>query len=120
MSLADADARGREDLAVEADVGAVLDDDVAVLAAQDRVAADEDAVADGDALVVGALRIEAAQVVDDDVVADVNLVRMPERDVDAEDDVAADASRAPADTASIAGTGRARRAPSWPAASTSS
>ena len=69
-ALADPHARGGEDLAVEPEVGAILDDDVAVLAAEDRVAADEDAAADDDAAVVGALGVEAALIVDDDVVAD--------------------------------------------------
>ena len=61
--------------------------DVAVLAREDRVAADEHAVADPDAAVGFALRVEQAVVVDDDVAADVNLVRMAEHDVLAEDDV---------------------------------
>ena len=68
----------------------ILDDDVAVLAAEDGVAADEHAVADDDAAVVGALGVEAALIVDDHVVADADLVRMAQRDVHAEDDVAAD------------------------------
>ena len=46
-------------------------------------------LADADAAVDLALRVEQAVVVDDDVVADVNLVRMPQHDVLAEDDVAA-------------------------------
>src|SRR5687768_17803957 len=50
--LADAHTRRREDLAVESDIGAILDEDVAVLAAEDGIAADEHAVADRDALVV--------------------------------------------------------------------
>ena len=47
--LAESDATAGENLAVEADVGVVVDDDVAVLAAQDRSAADEDTVPDVDA-----------------------------------------------------------------------
>ena len=42
-----------------------------------------------DAAVRVALGVEQAVVVDDDVVADADLVRMPEHDVLAEDDVAA-------------------------------
>ena len=42
-----------------------------------------------------ALRVEQAVVVDDDVVADVDLVRMPQHDVLAEDDVAAAAAEQP-------------------------
>ena len=56
---------------------------------QDRVAADEHAVADPDAAVRVALRVEQAVVVDDDVAADVDLVRVAQHDVLAEDDVAA-------------------------------
>ena len=78
----------REQLAVEADVGAVGQLDVAVLARQDRVAADEDAAADSDAAIGVALRVEQAVVVDDDVAADVDLVRMAQHDVLAEHDVA--------------------------------
>src|SRR5687768_12494679 len=88
--LADAHTRRREDLAVESDIGAILDEDVAVLAAEDGIAADEHAVADRDALVVETLGIEATQIVDHDVVTDMNLVGMSERDVDTENDVAAD------------------------------
>ena len=95
MSCADAHAAGRENLAVEADVRAVADLDVAVLARENRVAADEDAAADADARVGLALGVEQAVVVDDDVVADVNLVRMPQHDVLAEDDVAAAAAEQP-------------------------
>ena len=82
-------AAGRKHLAVEADVGAVGELDVAVLARQDRVAADEHAAADPDAGFVVALGVEQAVVVDHDVVADVNLVRMTQHDVLAEHDVAA-------------------------------
>ena len=103
------DAARGEHLAVEADVRAVAKLDVAVLARQDRVAADEDAVADADAAIDSALRVEQAVVVDDDVVADVDLVRMAQDDVLAEDDVAAAGSRAATDTTSCAGPGRARR-----------
>ena len=95
----DRDAAGREDLAVEADVRAVGQLDVAVLAGQDRVAPDEHAVADPDAPVRLALRVEQAVVVDDDVVADVNLVRVAQDDVLAEDDVAAAGARAAEGTA---------------------
>jgi hypothetical protein len=55
-ALANADTGGGEDLAVESEVGVVLDDDVAVLATQDRVASDEDTFADDDADVVAPLR----------------------------------------------------------------
>ena len=90
MSLPRRTFEAEKIFAVEADVGAIVDDDVAVLAAQDGVAAHEDAVADADALVVRAFGIQAAQIVDHDVVADVNLVRMAQGDVHAKDDVAAD------------------------------
>ena len=89
----------------EADVGAVFDDDVAVLAAQDGVAANEHAVADGDAAVVGAFRIQAAQVVDHDVVADVDFVRMAQRHADAKHHVTTDRSQDP-DARSRAGVER--------------
>ena len=88
----DAHAAGGKQLAIEPDVRAVLDLDVAVLAGQDRVAADEDAGPDLDAAVGRALGVEQAVVVDDHVVADVDLVRMPKDDVLAEDDVASAAA----------------------------
>src|SRR5262249_42665899 len=78
---ADADPAGGKDLAVETDVRAIGELDVAVLAGQDRIAADEDAVADPDAGVRLALGVEQTVVVDHDVVADVNLVRMPQYNV---------------------------------------
>src|SRR5262249_25758294 len=74
--------------AVEADVRAVGDLDVAVLARQDRVAADEDAASDRNPAVAVPLRVDEAVVVDHDVVADADLVRVPEHDVLAEDHVA--------------------------------
>src|SRR5947207_9633247 len=86
---ADGDTAGREDFAVEADVGAVGQLDIAVLARKDRVAPDKDPVADADAAVGFTLGIEETVVVDGDVAADVNLVRMAEDDVLAEYDVAA-------------------------------
>ena len=113
-------AAGREHLAVEADVGAVAELDVAVLARQDRVAADEHAAADADAAVGLALGVEQAVVVDDDVVADADLVRMPQHDVLPEDDVAAARRRAAADTASCAAPGRARPARACDSMTTSS
>ena len=94
--------------------------DVAVLARQDRVAADEHAVADADAAVRLAFRIEQAVVVDDDVVADVDLVRVPQHDVLAEDDVAAARCRAAADTATSAARARARPASAWASVTISS
>ena len=81
-------ARCGKDLAVEPDVRVIANDDVAVLAAEDGVTPDEDPVADRNAPVVGALGVEAALVVDDHVVADLNLVGMPEGDVLAEHHVA--------------------------------
>ncbi len=89
---ADPDRRRREHFDVEADVRVFVEHDVAVLAAQDRVAADEDAALDRDAAVGRALRVETALVVDDDVVVDLDLVRMPQHDVAAERDVPADAA----------------------------
>ena len=108
-AAADRDAARREHLAVEADVRAVAELDVAVLARQDRVAADEHAVADPDAAVRLALRVEQAVVVDDDVAADVNLVRMAQHDVLAEDDVAAARSEQHRDRAPSAAPARAHR-----------
>ena len=80
-----------EDLTIEPEVGVVLDHDIAVLAAEDRVASDEHAVADEDPAIVGPLGVEAA-IVDDDVVADHDLVRVAHHHVHAEHDVAPDAS----------------------------
>src|SRR6476660_5125093 len=85
--LPDLDACRGKQLAVEADVGAIGEDDVPVLAREDRIAADEDAAADRDAGVVLALGVEQAVIVDDDVVADADLVRMPQHDALTEDDV---------------------------------
>ncbi len=90
MLRAHAHARGGKNLAVEAEVGVIADDDVAVLAAEDGVAAHEHPGPDDDAGVVRPLRVEAAAVVDHHVVADRDLVRVAEGDVDAEDDVAPD------------------------------
>ena len=50
---ADRDAAGGKHLAVESDVAAVAELDVAVLTRQDRVAADEDTVANPDPLHLG-------------------------------------------------------------------
>lgn len=72
-----AHAARREQLAVEADVGAVAQLDVAVLARQDGVATDEHAAADTDALVRLALGVEQAVVVDHDVVGDVDTCADP-------------------------------------------
>ena len=58
-------------------------------------------------------RVQATRVVDHDIVTDANLVRMTDRDVDAKDDVAADAAENPRIASSSAETVRARRAPSW-------
>jgi hypothetical protein len=52
---------------------ALVERDVAVLAAQHRVAADEHPVAQRDARVGRALRVETAVVVDDHAVADEDL-----------------------------------------------
>src|SRR2546421_1015359 len=73
-TAADGHAARREHLAVEPDVRAVAEVDVAVLARQDRVAPDEDAVAEADAAVRLPLRVEPAVVVDDDVLADADVV----------------------------------------------
>ena len=64
---ADADPAGREQFAVEADVRAVAELDVPVLAREDGVATDEHAVADDDALVARSLGVEQTVVVDYDV-----------------------------------------------------
>src|SRR5262245_9435852 len=61
---ADANAAGRKHFAVESDVGPGCQLDVAVLARQDRIAADEDAVADVDTAVGVPLGVEEAVVVD--------------------------------------------------------
>ena len=66
----------------------VVDDDVAVLATQDRVASDEHPVTDADAFVVGAFGIQATTIVDHDVVTNPNLVRVTQYDVDPETHVA--------------------------------
>jgi hypothetical protein len=80
---------GGEQLAIEADVRSRPDLDVSVLARQDRVAPDEHPRADANAAVARAFRIEQAVVVDDNVVADVNLVRVAEDHVLSENHVAA-------------------------------
>src|SRR5437588_7139541 len=80
-------ARGKY-FAVEADVHALGKLDVAVLARQNRVAADEHAARDSYPAIAVAFRIEQAVVVDHDVVSNVNLVRMPQDDVLPEDDIA--------------------------------
>ncbi len=87
--LADVDAACGKQLAVESDVDAVLELDVAVLARQDRVAADEHAAADRDAAVGVALGVEQTVVVDHHVVSDADLVRMAQHDVLTENDAAA-------------------------------
>src|SRR5439155_8920560 len=79
---------GRKNFAVEPDVRSVGELDVAVFARENCVAADEDTVADGDAAVRFAFCVEEAVVVDHDVVAEANLVRMSQHDVLTEDDVA--------------------------------
>ncbi len=84
----DPHAARRENLAVEADVGAFREVDIAVLARENRVSADEDAAGDANAGVRVSLRVDQAVVVDDHVIADVDLVRMPEHHVLPEDDVA--------------------------------
>ena len=86
---ADPDLAGREDLTVEADVRAVFEIDVAVLARQDGVAADEHTAADRDAAVGVPLRIQQAVVVDDHVITNADLLRMPHDDAVPEHDVAA-------------------------------
>src|ERR1700719_414862 len=63
--------------------------DIAVLARQDGVAAHEHPVTDPDAAIRLAFRVQQAVVVDDDVGPDLDLVRMPQHHVLAEDDVAA-------------------------------
>src|SRR3954462_11340258 len=78
-----------EDLAVEPDVGTVSELDIAVLARQDRVPADEHAAANRDSAIRLSLCIDQAVIVDDDVVADADFVWMAEHDVLAEDHVPA-------------------------------
>src|SRR3990172_4987077 len=85
----DADPRPREDLGVEAHVHVIAEDDVAVLAGEDRAAADEHTVADIDPAIPGPLRVEDHEVVDGDVVAEADLPGMPQHDPLTEDDVAA-------------------------------
>ena len=86
------DFRRREHLDVEAHVGAVLENDVAVLATEDRAAAEEHALAYRDADIRRAFCIQAAVVVDDHVVANLDLVGMTQYDVRTKRDVAAHAS----------------------------
>jgi hypothetical protein len=73
------------------------------------IAADEHSAGDANAAIRLALRIEQAVVVDDDVAADVNLVRVPQHDVLAEDDVLA-AGPSSTDNTSSAARVRARPA----------
>ena len=84
---ADAHAARGKNLAVESDVGAFAQLDVAVLARQNRISPDEGAAVDPNPGVRFTLGIDEAVVVDDDVVADADLVRMPKHDVLAEDDI---------------------------------
>src|SRR6185295_11125677 len=86
---AELDASRREYFAVEADIRALADHDVAVLAGQDGIAADERACADRDASIGVALRVDQALIVNHHVIADADLVRMPEDDVLSEDHAAA-------------------------------
>ena len=79
-------ARAREDLAVEAEVAVVADRDVAVLAGEDRAAAEEDAAAHVDAPVRRPLRVEDDEVVHGHAVAEADLVRVAQHDALAEDD----------------------------------
>ena len=89
----DAHRAGGKDFAVESDIRSVAQVDVAVLAREDRVAADEHAVADSDAPIAASLRVDQAVVVDNDVVADPDLVRMTKHDVLTKDHVAATAGQ---------------------------
>ncbi len=89
--LPHAHPRRREDLAVEPDVRAILDHDVAVLAAEDRVAARRTRRCRSSRprlSVPFASRQHASSMTTLSPIA--ILCGMPERDVDAEDDVAAD------------------------------
>ena len=86
---ADRDLRSGEDLGVEADVHVVAERDVAVLAGQDRAAPEEDAGAQLDAAVRGALGVEHDEVVHHHVVAEMDLVRMAQDHAVSEGDVAA-------------------------------
>jgi hypothetical protein len=90
------DGRGREDLAVEPEVRVVPQDDVPVLAGQDRPPAQEHAVADRDAPVARALGVEDHQVVHYHVVAQADLLRMAQHDPVAEGHVAAHGRQQPA------------------------
>ncbi len=94
-ALTEPDVSTRKDLAVEAYVGPVIDLDVSILAAQDRISTDEDTVSNGDATVVGTLGIETAVVIDHDIVTDANLVGMAEHDVLPEDHVPSHPSQEP-------------------------
>jgi hypothetical protein len=88
-AAADRHAAGGKELAVEADIGVVAQLDIAVLAREDCVASNEYAVPDPDAAVRLALGVHEAVVVDDHIVADMNLVGVAEHDVLAENHVSA-------------------------------
>src|SRR5438552_5766176 len=81
-------AAGRKNLAVESHIGAIGNLDVSVLARKNRIAADEHARTDPNADVRFPFGIEQTVIVDDDVVADLDLVWMTENDVLSEDHVA--------------------------------
>ena len=77
--------------------------------------ADEHAVTDGDALVRFTFCVEHHAVVDHDIVADTDLRGMAERDVGAEEHVAAAGAQQIGDTGGIGAADRGRRPGGWPA-----
>ena len=85
----------RKEFAVETDVRAVVEFDVAVLARQNGIASDKHPRANANASIRGALGVQKAVVIDHDVVGNVNLVRMPKHDVLPEDDIAAARAKQP-------------------------
>ena len=72
--LAEAHPTPGENLAIEADIGMIRDDDVSVLATQDGAAPDEDTAADVDAAIVGPLRVKTTPVIYHHVVPDSDFV----------------------------------------------
>ena len=87
--LPDPNVSGRADLAVETEVGLLLQPDIAILAGENGVATHEDTVFEIDPAVVDTLRIQQAVVVDDDVRADAYLAWMAKDHVLTERDISA-------------------------------
>ena len=72
---------GREDLTVEGYVRTSFHHDVPILAIQNGVSSNEHAIGDEDTLVLTAFGVKNAVVIDHNVVAQVDLVRVPEDNV---------------------------------------